>query len=77
MAGLGTKEFGLPGKVSNVKVILNGGQRVTFLRPDGYFSLYPFMLTEILPLFESSLWHTGTQFILSASSSSLILRSCS
>ncbi|KAI9107019.1 hypothetical protein K1719_022547 [Acacia pycnantha] len=37
---LGTKEFGLPGKVSNVKVILNGGQRVTFLRPDGYFSFH-------------------------------------
>ncbi|CAI9755774.1 unnamed protein product [Fraxinus pennsylvanica] len=30
--------FGLPEKVSNVKVILNGGQRVTFLRPEGYFS---------------------------------------
>lgn len=33
--------FGLPGKISNIKVILNGGQRVTFLRPDGFFSLYP------------------------------------
>ncbi|KAH0865669.1 hypothetical protein HID58_082880, partial [Brassica napus] len=28
-------------KLSNVKVILNGGQCVTFLRPDGYFTLYP------------------------------------
>ena len=41
MAGLGTKGFTLPGRMSNVKVILNGGQNVTFLRPDGYFSLYP------------------------------------
>nr|KJB06384.1 hypothetical protein B456_001G035100 [Gossypium raimondii] len=30
--------FALPGKTSNVKVILNGGQIVTYLRPDGYFS---------------------------------------
>ncbi|XP_074287112.1 ER membrane protein complex subunit 7 homolog [Silene latifolia] len=36
----GTRDFGLPAKTSNVKVILNGGQRVTFLRPDGYFSFY-------------------------------------
>ncbi|XP_058785910.1 ER membrane protein complex subunit 7 homolog [Vicia villosa] len=36
----GTKEFSLPAKVSNVKVILNGGQRVSFLRPDGYFSFH-------------------------------------
>lgn len=39
------KGFGLPGKLSNVKVILNGGQRVTFLRADGFFSLYPIFLT--------------------------------
>ncbi|XP_012068140.2 ER membrane protein complex subunit 7 homolog isoform X1 [Jatropha curcas] len=39
-AGLGAKGFGLPGKLSNVKVILNGGQSITFLRPDGYFSFY-------------------------------------
>ncbi|XP_007011806.2 PREDICTED: ER membrane protein complex subunit 7 homolog [Theobroma cacao] len=38
--GLGTKGFALPGKISNVKVILNGGQNVTFLRPDGYFSFH-------------------------------------
>ncbi|CAI9775499.1 unnamed protein product [Fraxinus pennsylvanica] len=31
---------GLPPKISDVKVILNGGQRVTFLRPDGYFSFH-------------------------------------
>ncbi|XP_019437759.1 PREDICTED: ER membrane protein complex subunit 7 homolog isoform X2 [Lupinus angustifolius] len=36
----GANEFILPGKVSNVKVTLNGGQRVTFLRPDGYFSFH-------------------------------------
>ncbi|KAE9586937.1 putative carbohydrate-binding-like protein [Lupinus albus] len=36
----GANEFILPGKVSNVKVSLNGGQRVTFLRPDGYFSFH-------------------------------------
>ncbi|GMH12460.1 hypothetical protein Nepgr_014301 [Nepenthes gracilis] len=34
----GTKGYGLPGKTSNVKVILNGGEKVTFLRLDGYFS---------------------------------------
>ncbi|KAL6980220.1 hypothetical protein U1Q18_021863 [Sarracenia purpurea var. burkii] len=38
--GLGAKGYGLPGKLSNVKVILNGGQLVTFLRPDGYFSFH-------------------------------------
>ncbi|XP_031406212.1 ER membrane protein complex subunit 7 homolog isoform X2 [Punica granatum] len=36
----GAKGFGLLGKISDVKVILNGGQKVTFLRPDGYFSFY-------------------------------------
>ncbi|EPS67839.1 hypothetical protein M569_06933, partial [Genlisea aurea] len=30
--------FSLLQKTSNVKIILNGGQKVTFLRPDGYFS---------------------------------------
>jgi hypothetical protein len=35
--GTSAKGFGLP----NTKVILNGGQRVTFARPDGYFALYP------------------------------------
>ncbi|XP_009792163.1 ER membrane protein complex subunit 7 homolog [Nicotiana tabacum] len=34
------KGSGLSAKASNVKVILNGGQRVTFLRPDGYFSFH-------------------------------------
>ncbi|PSS17758.1 ER membrane protein complex subunit 7 like [Actinidia chinensis var. chinensis] len=37
---LGAKGFALPGKLSDIKVILNGGQRVTFLRPDGYFSFH-------------------------------------
>ncbi|KAL6603054.1 hypothetical protein ACP70R_043415 [Stipagrostis hirtigluma subsp. patula] len=37
-AGTSAKGFGLPAKTSNTKVILNGGQRVTFARPDGYFS---------------------------------------
>ncbi|PKI55454.1 hypothetical protein CRG98_024167 [Punica granatum] len=39
-SGAGAKGFGLLGKISDVKVILNGGQKVTFLRPDGYFSFY-------------------------------------
>ncbi|KAK9141768.1 hypothetical protein Syun_011168 [Stephania yunnanensis] len=37
--GLG-KGFGIPGKTLNAKVILNGGQQVTFLKADGYFSFY-------------------------------------
>ncbi|KMT18976.1 hypothetical protein BVRB_2g030740 [Beta vulgaris subsp. vulgaris] len=36
----GTRGYGLPAKTSNIKVILNGGQRTTFLRPDGYFSFH-------------------------------------
>lgn len=44
LIGVAAKGFGLPVKVSNVKVILNGGQQVTFLKPDGYFSLYPTFL---------------------------------
>ncbi|XP_058111547.1 ER membrane protein complex subunit 7 homolog [Magnolia sinica] len=38
--GAGAKGFGFPGKTSNAKIILNGGQRVSFLRPDGYFSFH-------------------------------------
>lgn len=34
------KGSGFLPKASNVKVILNGGQRVTFLRPNGYFSFH-------------------------------------
>nr|GMD83974.1 ER membrane protein complex subunit 7 homolog [Ipomoea batatas] len=34
------KGSGLLAKASDVKVLLNGGQRVTFLRPDGYFSFH-------------------------------------
>lgn len=51
-AGMDAKGFGLPGKLSNVKVILNGGQGITSLRPDGYFSLYPnFLCAYYLQLF--------------------------
>ncbi|XP_010526224.1 PREDICTED: ER membrane protein complex subunit 7 homolog [Tarenaya hassleriana] len=32
--------IGHTAKFSDVKVILNGGQNVTFLRPDGYFSFH-------------------------------------
>ncbi|KAK0571023.1 hypothetical protein LWI29_009977 [Acer saccharum] len=39
--GLLGKVLGSPGgKISNVKVILNGGQSITYLRPDGYFSFH-------------------------------------
>ncbi|KAK1300330.1 hypothetical protein QJS10_CPB13g00319 [Acorus calamus] len=38
--GMGASSFGLPAKTSNTKVILNGGQRVSFIRPDGYFSFH-------------------------------------
>ncbi|KAK3211855.1 hypothetical protein Dsin_016561 [Dipteronia sinensis] len=39
--GLLGKALGSPGgKISNVKVILNGGQSITYLRPDGYFSFH-------------------------------------
>ncbi|KAH0658853.1 hypothetical protein KY289_027601 [Solanum tuberosum] len=40
MLGLGLKGSGFLPKASNVKVILNAGQRVTFLRPNGYFSFH-------------------------------------
>ncbi|XP_072963631.1 ER membrane protein complex subunit 7 homolog [Typha angustifolia] len=40
LEGMGSKGFGLSAKMSNTKVILNGGQRVTFVRPDGYFSFH-------------------------------------
>ncbi|KAF5819230.1 putative ER membrane protein complex subunit 7 [Helianthus annuus] len=38
--GFGAKGFGLPVKANNAKVLLNGGQQVTFLKPDGYFSFH-------------------------------------
>ncbi|KAM3308505.1 ER membrane protein complex subunit 7 [Capsicum chacoense] len=38
--GFGLKGSGYSAKASNVKVILNGGQIVTFLRPNGYFSFH-------------------------------------
>ncbi|XP_015886640.2 ER membrane protein complex subunit 7 homolog [Ziziphus jujuba] len=37
---IGSKGYGLPGKISNIKVILNGGHKITFLRPDGFFSFH-------------------------------------
>ena len=30
---------GTPFKTSNVKIIINAGQKVAFIRPDGYFAL--------------------------------------
>ena len=41
LAGISSKSFGLHTKMPNVKIILNGGQRVTYARHNGYFSLYP------------------------------------
>lgn len=38
--GFNLKGSGLLAKASDVKVVLNGGKRVTFLRPDGYFSFH-------------------------------------
>ncbi|KAI3863319.1 hypothetical protein MKX03_008274 [Papaver bracteatum] len=38
--GMGAKGYGILGKLSNAKVMLNGGQRTSFLRPDGYFSFH-------------------------------------
>ncbi|KAJ6852474.1 ER membrane protein complex subunit 7-like protein isoform X2 [Iris pallida] len=40
LEGVGSKGFGLSAKMSNTKVILNGGQTVAYVRPDGYFSFY-------------------------------------
>lgn len=42
LVGVGAKGIGVAWKASNIKIMLNGGERVTFVRPDGYFSLYPF-----------------------------------
>ncbi|KAG0495777.1 hypothetical protein HPP92_000468 [Vanilla planifolia] len=38
--GVGSKGFGYHSKISNIKIILNGGEKVTFIRTDGYFSFY-------------------------------------
>ncbi|KAL0906295.1 hypothetical protein M5K25_024778 [Dendrobium thyrsiflorum] len=38
LPGIGSKVFGHSSKLSNIKVILNGGQTTTFVRADGYFS---------------------------------------
>lgn len=62
LAGAGVKGFGLPGKTSNIKIILNGGQYVTFLRPDGYFSLYPTILLTLLNIFKYLICDTSGIF---------------
>ncbi|XP_020599870.1 ER membrane protein complex subunit 7 homolog [Phalaenopsis equestris] len=36
--GIGSNVFGQSSKLSNIKVILNGGRTTTFVRADGYFS---------------------------------------
>ncbi|CAN6459572.1 unnamed protein product [Victoria cruziana] len=36
----GAQSIGLLGKISNAKVIFNGGEKVTFVRPDGFFSFH-------------------------------------
>ncbi|KAH9304635.1 hypothetical protein KI387_009039 [Taxus chinensis] len=38
--GLGGKGHGFPSKTANIKVVLNGGETISFIRPDGYFSFY-------------------------------------
>lgn len=38
-SGLGAKGLS---KTANMKVVLNGGQQVSFIRSDGSFALYPF-----------------------------------
>ncbi|XP_042470277.1 ER membrane protein complex subunit 7 homolog [Zingiber officinale] len=40
LGGKTPKEFGLLPKLTNAKVILNGGQSITFTRADGYFSFH-------------------------------------
>ncbi|URE34845.1 hypothetical protein MUK42_07995 [Musa troglodytarum] len=38
--GATAKESGLPAKLTNIKVILNGGQSISFAKADGYFSFH-------------------------------------
>ncbi|XP_042435641.1 ER membrane protein complex subunit 7 homolog [Zingiber officinale] len=40
LGGKTPKEFGHSSKLTNAKVILNGGQNITFTRADGYFSFH-------------------------------------
>lgn len=51
---MGAKGFSLPAKLSNTKIILNGGQRVSFIRPDGYFSLYPVLRKNFIVFLNGS-----------------------
>lgn len=69
--GMSLKAFGSPGgKASNVKVVLNGGEHVTFLRPDGYFSLYPTNYIFSCSFLVHSVKNSFVLFILPISSSS-------
>ncbi|RZC61964.1 hypothetical protein C5167_023713 [Papaver somniferum] len=52
--GMGAKGYGILGKLSNAKVLLNGGQRTSFLRPDGK-SLF-FQNSFSIKLFSSELY---------------------
>ena len=71
LVGMSLKAFGSPGgKASNVKVVLNGGEHVTFLRPDGYFSLYPTNYIFSCSFLVHSVKNSFVLFILPISSSS-------
>lgn len=75
--GFSSTGLGLPAKVSNIKIILNGGEKVTFLRPDGYFSLYPTILVILLSVHGSyymSVWHALINFL--EKMTCIILTSC-
>ena len=39
IASTGLVGKGTPFKTSNVKIIINAGEKVAFIRPDGYFAL--------------------------------------
>ncbi|KAL8245064.1 hypothetical protein R6Q59_011322 [Mikania micrantha] len=58
--------IGLPVKANNARVILNGGQKVTFVKPDGYFTLdFIFLITPNFlnnPL-QSHNVHAGTTLL--------------
>lgn len=60
--GVNPKGFGLPAKTSNTKVILNGGQQVTFARPDGYFALYPTRCESTSFIFILKFWWRITYY---------------
>lgn len=36
------------GKIANIKVVLNGGEQISFIRQqDGSFALYPFYIIQL------------------------------